>query len=284
MDESLHESKRRCFTRVNHNMPRPVVVLNVVGLTPSMLGNRTPQINAVAQRGFVAELGTVLPAVTCSAQATLLTGKLPREHGIVSNGWYCRDLAEVLFWKQSNHLIQSERIYETALARDPSHTTAKLFWWYNMYAPVAWSMTPRPSYPADGRKVFDSYSQPPELRDEYQQRYGLFPLLKFWGPGADITSSRWIAQMSADLIREKTPSLTLVYLPHLDYSLQRLGVSSRPPMRSVRKLSSSPSTASRKSRNRSTSIASSGNRAISSSVANPSAGKLSTAEPRKPSP
>lgn len=223
MDESLHESKRRCFTRVNHNMPRPVVVLNVVGLTPSMLGNRTPQINAVAQRGFVAELGTVLPAVTCSAQATLLTGKLPREHGIVSNGWYCRDLAEVLFWKQSNHLIQSERIYETALARDPSHTTAKLFWWYNMYAPVAWSMTPRPSYPADGRKVFDSYSQPPELRDEYQQRYGLFPLLKFWGPGADITSSRWIAQMSADLIREKTPSLTLVYLPHLDYSLQRLG-------------------------------------------------------------
>jgi len=204
-------------------MPRPLVVLNVVGLTPSMLGEHTPRINAIAARGFTARLGTVLPAVTCSAQATLLTGKLPREHGIVANGWYFRDLAEVLFWRQSNHLIQSERIYETAHARDATHTTAKLFWWYNMYAPVEWSMTPRPSYPADGRKVFDSYSSPPGLRDEYQSRYGVFPLLKFWGPGADISSSRWIAQMGADLIREKRPSLTLIYLPHLDYNLQRLG-------------------------------------------------------------
>ncbi len=204
-------------------MTRPLVLLNVVGLTPSLLGPNTPHINALANRGFAAPLGTVLPAVTCTAQATILTGKLPREHGIVANGWYFRDLAEVLFWRQSNHLIQSERIYETARTCDYSHTTAKLFWWYNMYAPVAWSMTPRPSYPADGRKVFDSYSQPPELRDEYQKRYGTFPLFKFWGPTANIHSSRWIAKMSADLIRDKRPSLTLVYLPHLDYNLQRLG-------------------------------------------------------------
>lgn len=204
-------------------MSQPLVLLNVVGLTPSMLGENTPCINRIAQRGFTATLDTILPAVTCSAQATILTGKHPRDHGIVANGWYFRDLAEILFWRQSNHLIQAETIYQSAKFRDPDHTTAKLFWWFNMYAPVDWSMTPRPGYPADGRKVFDSYSQPPELRNEFQQRYGVFPLMKFWGPGADIESSRWIARMSTDLIRENRPSLTLVYLPHLDYNLQRLG-------------------------------------------------------------
>jgi predicted AlkP superfamily pyrophosphatase or phosphodiesterase len=198
-------------------------VLDVVGLTHDMLGPDTPCISAVADRGFARPMGTVLPAVTCSAQATLLTGKLPREHGIVGNGWYFRDLAEVMFWRQSNHLMQGERLYEAARRRDPSYTTAKLFWWYNMYAPVEWSLTPRPSYPADGRKVFDSYSQPPELKDELQARLGVFPLLRFWGPGADITSTRWIADAAIQVMAEHNPSLTLVYLPHLDYNLQRLG-------------------------------------------------------------
>tara|TARA_R110002095_G_scaffold199374_2_gene179149 strand:+ start:3816 stop:5096 length:1281 start_codon:yes stop_codon:yes gene_type:complete len=170
-------------------------------------------------------MGTILPAVTCSAQSTLLTGLMPRAHGVVGNGWYFRELSEVMFWKQSNQLVHGEKVYETAKLRNPSYTTAKMFWWYNMYAPVDWSVTPRPSYPADGRKVFDSYSQPESLKDELQSELGVFPLLRFWGPGADISSSRWIVDASIKVFREKKPNLTLVYLPHLDYNLQRLGVS-----------------------------------------------------------
>lgn len=84
-------------------------------------------------------------------------------------------------------------------------------------------MTPRPSYPADGRKVFDSYSQPADLRDRLQSRLGVFPLLKFWGPGAGIESSRWVADAARMVLDEYRPTLTLVYLPHLDYDLQRYG-------------------------------------------------------------
>jgi predicted AlkP superfamily pyrophosphatase or phosphodiesterase len=204
-------------------MPKPLVVINVVGLSHEMLGPRTPNISGVARDGFARPLGTVLPAVTCSAQATLLTGLLPREHGIVGNGWYFRDLAEVWLWRQSNHLVQGERLYEAGRRRDPSYTTAKLFWWFNMYAPVEWSLTPRPSYPADGRKIPDSYSQPEDLRDRLQERLGVFPLFHFWGPTADIASSRWIADAAVEILREHKPTLTLVYLPHLDYNLQRLG-------------------------------------------------------------
>jgi len=204
-------------------MPKPLVVINVVGLTPEMLGPQAPNISRLAAEGFSRPLGTVLPAVTCTAQSTLLTGAMPREHGIVANGWYFRDLAEVWLWRQSNRLVGGERIYEAGRLRDSSYTTAKMFWWYNMYAPVDWSVTPRPSYPADGRKLFDSHSHPPELRDTLQAKHGMFPLLKFWGPGADISSTRWIADASVDVIEDHDPTLTLVYLPHLDYNLQRFG-------------------------------------------------------------
>lgn len=204
-------------------MTRPLVVIDVVGLTADMLERHAPKIRRLAQEGFSRPLGTVLPAVTCTAQSTLLTGHLPREHGIVANGWYFRDLAEVGFWKQSNALVHGERLYQAARKRDARHTTAKMFWWYNMYADVDWSMTPRPSYPADGRKVFDTYSQPADLRDKLQQKLGVFPLPKFWGPAADIASTRWIVDATLDVMRAQNPSLTLAYLPHLDYNLQRLG-------------------------------------------------------------
>jgi predicted AlkP superfamily pyrophosphatase or phosphodiesterase len=204
-------------------MTKPLVVIDVVGLAHDHLGPHTPHISRLAKEGFARPMGAVLPAVTCSAQSTLLTGLLPREHGIVGNGWYFRDLAEVLFWRQSNHLVAGERLYQAARHRDAAYTTAKMFWWFNMYADVEWSVTPRPSYPADGRKLPDCYSQPPELRDRLQERLGKFPLFQFWGPGADIPSTRWIADASLAVMSDYQPTLTLVYLPHLDYTLQRLG-------------------------------------------------------------
>ncbi|MEZ6062181.1 MAG: alkaline phosphatase family protein [Planctomycetaceae bacterium] len=202
---------------------RQLIVINVVGLTYEMLGDNTPHIRSLLDTGFARPMQTVLPAVTCSVQSTLLTGTLPRDHGIVGNGWYFRDLAEVGFWKQSNGLVRGEKLFQTAKRRDASHTTANLFWWYNMYADVDWSVTPRPSYPADGRKIPDIYSEPPQMRDDLQRKLGQFPLFNFWGPTADIRSSRWITDAGLSVLNEHDPSLLLIYLPHLDYNLQRLG-------------------------------------------------------------
>lgn len=202
---------------------RQLVVINVVGLTYGMLGKQTPNISSLMDAGFARPLMPILPAVTCSVQSTMLTGLMPRDHGIVGNGWYCRELAEVLFWKQSNNLVHGQKIFQTARDRDSDHTTAKMFWWYNMYADVDWSVTPRPSYPADGRKVPDIYSSPAVLRDELQQHLGKFPLFKFWGPTAAIESTTWIAEATIEVLQRFNPSLVLAYLPHLDYNLQRLG-------------------------------------------------------------
>ena len=124
---------------------KPLVVIDVVGLTPGQIGEETPHLAALARRGGAAPLGAVFPAVTCSAQATFLTGTLPSEHGVVGNGWYFRDQAEVWFWRQANDLVQGEKLYGRARTLDPDFTVAKVFWWWNMGAAVDWSLTPRPS-------------------------------------------------------------------------------------------------------------------------------------------
>ncbi len=200
------------------------VVLNCVGLTPRLITpQNTPRIDAFLKAGKLATIGPVLPAVTCSVQATYLTGTWPSEHGIVGNGWYDRTDCEVKFWKQSDKLVQRPRVWDMAKARDASFTCANLFWWYAMYSSADYSVTPRPMYLADGRKLPDIWTEPFDLREQLQERVGQFPLFKFWGPMTSIESTRWIASAAVEVDNAFDPTLTLVYLPHLDYSFQRVG-------------------------------------------------------------
>ena len=206
-------------------------VINVVGLTDSLIGAHTPRISAFRQQGASARIVPAFPAVTCTAQSTYLTGTTPSEHGIVGNGWYNRELAEVQFWRQSNHLVRGRKLWEELRERDPKFTCAKLFWWYNMYSSADYSITPRPMYPADGRKVFDIYTWPYSIRTEMKKDLGEFPFPAFWGPAAGVqtpqgppdAASRWIAESAKWIENKCRPTLSLIYLPHLDYNLQRHG-------------------------------------------------------------
>jgi len=202
---------------------RKTVVLNVVGLTPRWLGEYTPYLSQWAAKGQLVSIKPVLPAVTATVQSTYLTGKYPNEHGIVSNGWYFRDRCEVKFWRQSNKLVQAPKIWDLARALDPSFTCANLFWWYNMYSSADYEVTPRPMYPADGRKIPDINTKPAQLRSQLQSEWGQFPLFNFWGPNASIDCSRWIANAAKSVEERYHPTLTLIYLPHLDYCLQKFG-------------------------------------------------------------
>ena len=210
-------------------------VINVVGLTGKLIGPDTPRIASFREKGAEAKIVPAFPAVTCTAQSTYLTGTTASEHGIVGNGWYNRKLAEVQFWKQSNHLVRGRKIWEELRKRDSKFTCANLFWWYNMYSSADYSITPRPMYPADGRKIFDIYTWPYSIRTEIKKDLGEFPFATFWGPGAGIqtpqgapdAASRWIAESAKWIETKYHPTLSLIYLPHLDYNLQRYGICSK---------------------------------------------------------
>ena len=197
-------------------------VLNVVGLTRPLI-ERLPRLRDFARGKELRTIIPAFPAVTCTAQSTYLTGLTPSGHGIVGNGWYDRDLAEVHFWKQSNHLVRGRKLWEELREKVTGFTCAKLFWWYNMYSTADYSITPRPMYPADGRKIFDVYTAPFDIRFAIKKELGEFPFPSFWGPGAGIKSSQWIAESAKWIEQRYRPTLSLVYLPHLDYNLQKLG-------------------------------------------------------------
>jgi predicted AlkP superfamily pyrophosphatase or phosphodiesterase len=199
-----------------------VVAINAVGLTPRALAHM-PRLQRLAADGFQAQLDPVLPAVTCSVQSTMLTGLPPSEHGIVGNGWYFRDLGEVFLWRQHNALVQGEKVWETARRAKPDFRVANLCWWYAMGASTDFTVTPRPIYHADGAKSPDCYTDPPELHDRLTGTLGDFPLFTYWGPTASIASSKWIADAAKLVLASEPLDLLLVYLPHLDYDLQRFG-------------------------------------------------------------
>jgi len=200
-----------------------VAVINVVGLSKSLLGDAMPRLTKLAEQAGLQSFPPTFPAVTCTAQSSMLTGKGPSEHGIVANGWYDRESAEVRFWKQSNHLVHGPKVWDELREKVPGFTCAKLFWWYNMYSTADFSMTPRPLYPADGRKVFDIHTHPMGWREEVKAALGDFPFPSFWGPGAGIDCSKWIADAAKWTDEKESPTLSLVYLPHLDYGLQKYG-------------------------------------------------------------
>ena len=184
-----------------------VCIINVVGLTQELLAY-APRI---AQLGKHRVWTPPVPAVTCTVQATMLTGRMPDEHGIVGNGWYERSSAEVRFWQQSNRLISGELLYHGI-------ETAKMFWWFNQHSGVRYSATPKPHYGCDGSKVFDVID---DTGCELVKHLGPFPFFSFWGPNAGLPASEWIARATAKVLRDKKPQLTLCYLPHLDYDFQR---------------------------------------------------------------
>ncbi len=199
------------------------VVIDIVGLSASVIGEHTPFLQKYIAEHHLHNIEPLLPAVTTSVQSTYVTGKFPSQNGIVGNGWYDREDCEVKFWKQSNKLVQGEKIWDQAKKADPKFTCSTMFWWYNMYSSADFSVTPRPNYLADGRKTPDCYSHPAELRDVLQEKLGVFPLFQFWGPGANIKSTQWIADASMLTDDLHDPTLTLIYLPHLDYCLQKFG-------------------------------------------------------------
>jgi predicted AlkP superfamily pyrophosphatase or phosphodiesterase len=144
----------------------------------------------------------------------MLTGLAPREHGIVGNGWYFRDTQEIRFWQQANSLIEGDKFYD-------GFETAKMFWWFNQSSQAKYSATPKPYYGCDGSKVFDILDH---TQCDLVNKLGPFPFFTFWGPNAGLPASKWIADASALVLKEKKPQITLVYLPHLDYDFQRLDV------------------------------------------------------------
>jgi hypothetical protein len=87
--------------------------------------------------------------------------------------------------------------------------------------------TPAPVHNADGSESPWCFTRPESLYDELTPKYGHFPLHHFWGPLADIQSSKWIVETAVVTAEKYKPNFFYIYLPHLDYAAQKSGPDSK---------------------------------------------------------
>ena len=224
-----------------------VCVIDVPGLSRKLM-HAIPAESSLAKwiaTKNVVGLTPTWPAVTCSMQATLTTGVPPSKHGIIANGIatsrsledqrlidpssFAEYRREVSFWEQSNQLVESPRFWQDASGKS-KWKTAMLFFQNSMpgfiepHRPAAdIVVTPKPEHGPDGKITSLLWAQPRELVEQLFAELGPFPLMNYWGPLAKIDSSRWIARAAAHVWIKHDPQLQLVYIPHLDYDLQRFG-------------------------------------------------------------
>jgi len=215
---------------------KPLILVEIPGLTGAMVREHAPALAALCEEGAMGSITPDLPAVTMTGHASMMTGLKPAEHGIVANGYFDRALNQVFMWPQSEWLVHGEKIWEAGKARDAAFTCLKHFWWPGMASTADVHVNVRPVYHADGRKAGGVYANQPGLADELQKKFGTFPLFKFWGPGAGIESTRWIVDTAVHMMQRQKPTLSLVYLPHLDYRQQTLGPDDPQIAREIRAL------------------------------------------------
>src|SRR6185503_16229643 len=213
--------------------PKYSVLIDVVGLEQEHLtAGHIPNIARLAEQGEQARLEPVFPAVTCPVQASILTGKYPQEHGIISNGLYDRDSYTVSFWEQASALVKRERAWD--IAKRNGLKTGVLFWQNTMYANSDIVVTPRPIHLED-KMVMWCYSKPMGYYEELKEQFGEFDLTSYWGPLASPKSSEWIGKAAEYTFEKYRPDQLFVYIPHVDYSAQRFGKNATQTISDVRK-------------------------------------------------
>jgi len=198
-----------------------LIVLDLAGLSPALIeSGRCPRLAGFAAQCGLVTLKPVLPALTLSMQATLTTGTLPADHGIVGNGFFDRTRMEHCFWSPSAGLVDRPRIWNR---QEAGPKVAALFWWNFLGKGCDVYLNVAPFHLAGGKTVPSCLSRPAGLYAHLEEKLGPFPLHRFWGPGVSIESSRWILEATLETARLEKPDLLLGYLPHMDYSLQRSG-------------------------------------------------------------
>jgi len=204
------------------------IVIDIVGLEFHHLqSDIIPNISRIASEGECAKMEPVFPSVTCTMQASLLSGTYPSEHGIISNGLYDRTNHNISFWEQSSNLVKTDRVWDVAeknsSKRAQAFKTAVLFWQNTMYCEANIVVTPRPLHFDDGLVMW-CYSKPVGYYDQQlKTNFGEFNLATYWGPFASHKSSEWITRATTYTLEKHRPNLLFTYIPHVDYSAQRFG-------------------------------------------------------------
>ena len=203
-------------------MQKNVVLLTIPGLRDKDL-DQMPNLKSLVTGGQKSTLENSFPAVTWPAQANMLTGQLPKDHGVTANGFFWRDENKVEMWTAWNEKIQQPQIWDLLHHKDDSITSAAWFPMLSKGCGADYVCMPAPIHKPDGSEDLWCYTKPQEFYGDLLSEFGHFPLKHFWGPIANIKSTKWILDSAGACAEQFHPNFFYIYLPHLDYAAQKLG-------------------------------------------------------------
>ncbi len=212
-----------------------VVLLSIPGLRKQDL-ECMPALARLAVAGDQTSLVPSFPAVTCPVQANMTTGRTPREHGVIANGFYWRNKHEVEMWTAWNDCILQPQIWDVLHQHDPALTSAVWFPLHSKGCGADYICTPAPIHNPDGTESLWCYTKPTEMYGTLRDTLGHFPLQHFWGPLSNIKSTGWICDSAVWAAKQYQPRFSYVYLPHLDYAAQKFGPDSEQAIKALGEL------------------------------------------------
>ena len=212
-----------------------VLLLSVPGLREKDI-DRMPNLKSLASAGDCSQLAPSFPAVTWPVQANMLTGELASAHGVTANGFYWRDSHEVEMWTAWNEKIERPQIWDLLHQHDSQLTSAVWFPMLSKGCGADYVCMPAPVHNPDGSESLWCYTKPTEYYGQLLEEFGHFPLKHFWGPLANIKSTKWIAETGAFAASQLKPRFFFLYLPHLDYAAQKDGPESEQAQKACEEL------------------------------------------------
>jgi len=195
-----------------------------------------PRLLELTRKGLSIPLSHSCPAVSGSVQANLTTGVGPEQHGVIANGFYWRQKAEVEMGTAWNEAVQAPQVWETLKQRDSSLTSAVWFSQLAKGAKADFICTAAPVLNPDGGESPYFYSKPAELYGTLRDCLGQFPLSHFQGPQASIKSTAWIVDSFVQTAYVLRPRFSFISLPHLDCAAQKFGPNSSEALNAVAEL------------------------------------------------
>jgi predicted AlkP superfamily pyrophosphatase or phosphodiesterase len=142
---------------------------------------------------------------------------------MIANGFFDRKLCKTFFWEQSSSLYEGKRIWEKF--RSDGGTVGQICWQQSIGTDSDLIISPAPIHKHHGGMIQDFYSEPSGIYSSLCNKIGHeFNLHSYWGPFTSISSTRWIAAAASELlVSNDSTDMLMVYLPHLDYDLQKYG-------------------------------------------------------------
>lgn len=211
--------KQKYISRKPHRMV--VVSLDAVGSSDLELLARLPHMKEFFKRSAACEhVTSVCPSLTYPAHATIVTGKLPKHHGIVNNLRF-QPKRENPDWFWHRRFIRGTTLYDQA--RQAGLKTASLLWpvagggriTYNL--PEVWA-----NRPWENQFLVSLLNGSPRYETELFRRYGHL-LDGIRQPMLD----QFVQSSLLYTLKKYHPDLTLVHLTDVDAIRHEFGVSSK---------------------------------------------------------